>query len=70
MATYQHKNSKGVNYLLHYKDVTLRGGRVQRIYFFAKEESTENGRVPTDLPDGYEVVENPRNGFLTIRKKR
>lgn len=67
---YKHTNSKGVEYILHYKDVTLRGGREQRIYFFAKEESTENGRVPTDLPEGYSVVENPRNGFLTIKKNK
>jgi hypothetical protein len=67
---YKHTNSKGVEYLLHYKDVTLRGGRIQRIYFFAKEESTENGRVPTELPEGYTVVENPRNGFLTIKKNK
>ncbi|MDL2327668.1 hypothetical protein LJC64_03310 [Ruminococcaceae bacterium OttesenSCG-928-A11] len=69
MATYQHTNKKGTNYFLHYKDVTLKGGRVQRIYWFAKEESTEKG-TPTELPEGYEVVENPRNGFLAIRKIR
>ncbi len=67
---YKHTNSKGVEYILHYKDVILRGGREQRIYFFAKEESTENGRVPTDLPEDRTVVENPRNGFLTIKKNK
>ena len=50
--------------------MTLRGGREQRIYFFARGESTENGRQPTDLPEGYTVVENPRNGFLAIKKIR
>jgi hypothetical protein len=68
MATYTHTNSKGVKYYLHYKDVTLRGGREQRIYFFAKAEGGKG--TPCELPEGYEVVENPRNGFLTIRKIR
>ena len=67
---YKHTNSKGVEYTLHCKDVTLRGGREQRIYFFARGESTEDGRQPTDLPEGYTVVENPRNGFLAIKKIR
>ncbi|MDR0955861.1 MAG: hypothetical protein LBM73_01895 [Candidatus Nomurabacteria bacterium] len=69
MAAYSHTNAKGVKYYLFYKDVTLRGGREQRIYFFAKTETHPSGTA-TDLPDGYEVTENPRNGFLTIRKKR
>jgi hypothetical protein len=68
MATYQHTNAKGVKYFLHYKDVTLKGGRVQRIYWFAKEEGGKG--TPTELPAGMEVVENPRNGFLAIRKIR
>lgn len=68
MAAYAHTNSKGVQYFLHKKDVVLRGGKEQTIYFFAK---TEGGKgTPCDLPAGYEVTENPRNGFLTIRKIR
>lgn len=68
MAAYEHTNSKGVSYFLHKKDVTLRGGKNQTIYFFAKVEGGKG--EPTDLPAGYEVTENPRNGFLTIRKIR
>ena len=66
---YKHTKGKGVEYTLHYKDVTLRGGRVQRIYFFRKGESTEDGRHPSDLPADRVVVENPRNGFLALKKK-
>lgn len=69
MADYKHTNSKGVTYYLHNKDVQLRGGKNQTIYFFAKKEKNEKG-APCDLPAGYEVTENPRNGFLTIRKIR
>ena len=69
MAVYQHTNSKGVTYYLHNKDVQLRGGKNQTIYFFAKKPKNEKGE-PCDLPAGYEVTENPRNGFCTIRKIR
>ena len=68
MAAYAHQNSKGVTYYLHKKDVTLRGGKNQTIYFFTKSEQGAKGE-PTDLPAGYTVTENPRNGFLTIKKK-
>ncbi|MBP7806949.1 hypothetical protein KA047_00440 [Candidatus Saccharibacteria bacterium] len=64
MAAYKHTNSKGVTYFLNSKEVTLRGGKVQRIYYFSKDERPEG----TDLPAGYSVNENPRNGFLTIKK--
>ncbi|PLS82022.1 hypothetical protein CYG49_00085 [Candidatus Saccharibacteria bacterium] len=67
MAAYAHKNSKGVTYYLHKKAVTLRGGKEQTIFFFCKDETGAKGE-PTDLPQGYIVTENPRNGFLTIKK--
>ena len=63
---YSHTNSKGVTYYLHKKDVTLRGGKQQTIYYFAKDERPE---AIDALPDGYGVVENPRNGFLTLKRE-
>lgn len=63
---YQHTNSKGVTYYLHSREVTLRGGKQQRIYFFAKDERPAD--AVKELPNGYEVQENPRNGFLTLKK--
>ncbi|MFZ1811911.1 MAG: hypothetical protein WAU02_00075 [Candidatus Saccharimonadales bacterium] len=68
MAAYKHTNSKGVTYFLHKKDVTLRGGKEQTIYFFAKVEGGKG--TPCELPAGKEVTENPRNGFLTVRNKK
>jgi hypothetical protein len=62
---YKHTNSKGVTYYLNCKDVTLRGGKVQRIYYFSKDDRAETG---TDLPSGFVVNENPRNGFLTVKR--
>jgi hypothetical protein len=63
---YNHTNSKGVTYHLNSKLVVLRGGKEQRIYYFSKDERPE----ATDLPDGFSVNENPRNGFLTIKRDR
>lgn len=63
---YSHTNSKGVTYYLHSKDVTLRGGKQQTIYYFAKDERPNE--AVDSLPAGYQVVENPRNGFLTLKR--
>ncbi len=68
MAAYEHTNTKGVTYYLHKQDVKLRGGKLQTIYFFAKKAKNEKGE-PCELPDDRTVQENPRNGFLTLKKK-
>lgn len=65
MAAYAHTNSKGVTYYLHTKEVVLRGGKEQRIYYFAKDVRPE--AIP-ELPENFGVVENPRNGFLTLKR--
>ena len=62
---FSHVNSKGQTYFLHQRDVTLKGGRVQRIYFFAREE--KEGVIDA-LPEGYVVVENPRTGLPILKK--
>jgi hypothetical protein len=61
---YSQTNSKGVTYHLNSQQVTLRGGLKQTIYFFSKDVRP----TACNLPDGYEVTENPRNGFLTLRR--
>jgi hypothetical protein len=63
---YKHTNSKGVTYYLNSKDVTLRGGKKQTIYYFSKDERPDTG---VELPSGKVVNENPRNGFLTLKSK-
>lgn len=62
---YSHTNSKGQQYFLHMQDVTLKGGRLQRIYFFARDvrESACDA-----MPAGYVVVENPRTGLPVLKK--
>ncbi len=63
---YKQTNSKGVTYYLNSKSVTLRGGKEQVIFYFSKDERPE----ATDLPDGMEVSENEKNGFLTLKRKK
>jgi hypothetical protein len=65
---YSVKSKKsGKNYFLHSKDVVLKGGRKQRIFYFAgvAGEGSLN-----DLPAGYEVMENKRTGLPMLRKQR
>lgn len=66
MAAYSYTNSRGQTYYLHSKLVTLRGNKQQKIYFFAKDERPAD--AVTELPEGYMVQQNPRNGFLTLKK--
>ncbi len=58
-------NSKGQEYFLHGKMVTLRGGRKQQIYYFAREEKAD---ALDALPDGYIVTENKRTGLPMLKK--
>jgi hypothetical protein len=62
---YKHTNSRGVTYYLNSKDVVLRGGKKQRIFYFSKDERPE----AADLPGDMVVNENARNGFLTVKRK-
>jgi len=65
---YSVKSKKtGETYYLHSKDVILRGGRKQTIYFFARQE--KEGAMD-DLPDGYETMENSRTGLPMLRKSK
>ena len=63
--SYSQQNSKGQQYFLHMKDVTLKGGRLQRIYFFARD--VRDGACDA-IPTGYISVENPRTGLLVLKK--
>ncbi len=45
---YSFENSKGKTYYLHTKDVTLKGGRNQTIYYFVKDQRPN----ACDLPAG------------------
>lgn len=62
---FSHVNSRGQTYYLHSREVTLKGGRQQRIYFFARE--VKDGAID-EMPDGYIVVENTRTGLPILKK--
>ncbi len=63
---FSHTNSRGQEYFLHGKDVTLKGGRIQRIYFFAREVKPEGGLDA--VPAGMQIVENERTGLPILKK--
>ena len=62
---YQYTNSKGVRYYLHFKDVNLKGGRIQRIYYFARD--IRSGSLD-NVPAGYRVIETERTGMPILKK--
>ncbi len=55
----------GKTYHLHSKQVTLRGGHKQTIYYFA---GSAGSNAMDNLPSGYQVVENPRTGLPLLKK--
>jgi hypothetical protein len=55
----------GKTYYLHMKNVTLRGGRKQVIYFFAQD--VRDGSLDA-VPSGYVTMENPRTGLPMLKK--
>lgn len=62
---YTYKNKKGDTYYLHKKDVTLRGGRKQTIYFFARD--VRSGAIDS-VPAGFKVMETERTGMPVLKK--
>ncbi len=52
---------------LYMRDVTLKGGKKQRIYFFSKR--TPKSGTPCDKPEGYVVGVNKRTGLPYLKKK-
>ena len=67
---YAHTNKKGQTYYLHSKDVTLKStGRIQTIYYFAKEIKSGAGVTALDsIPAGKTIVENERTGLPFLKK--
>ncbi len=52
---YEHENSKGQKYYLHQRE---------KLFFFSKKAEGS-----TDLPEGYNVVENLRTGLPMLKRK-
>lgn len=64
---YAFTNSKDRTYYLHKKDTTLKNGRTQTIYFFAKEVKDEGAL--DEVPEGYQVSES-RNGLPVLKRQK
>ncbi len=58
--------SKGKEYTLFTRDVTLKGGRVQTIYFFSARKPKSGNAI--DKPSGYTVKVNQRTGLPFLKK--
>lgn len=56
-------------YLLHTREVELKGGRKQQIYFFAKNGNTPKSGDPCEKPTEYNVKINARTGLPYLTKK-
>lgn len=63
---FYYTNTKGVTYYLNKKAVTLRGGKKIDIRYFTKDIRPETAEY--ELGEEFVINENPRNGFLTVRK--
>lgn len=62
---FTYTNKKGQKYILHTRQVKLKNGRTQTIYFFARDE--REGSLDA-VPAGYKVVETQRTGMPVLKK--
>ncbi|PKK86007.1 MAG: hypothetical protein CVT48_03000 [Thermoplasmata archaeon HGW-Thermoplasmata-1] len=58
---------KHEGYTLYSREVELKGGRMQRIYFFSKGEPKSG--APCDKPAGYMVGVNSRTKLPYLKKE-
>lgn len=66
MAYSVQSKKTGETYYLHSREVTLRGGRKQRIYFFGRQ--VKDGALD-DMPAGMMVMENSRTGLPMLKRE-
>jgi hypothetical protein len=62
---FSYTNSKGNTYYLHFTSRTLKSGKEQKLFYFAKTEKEEGGLDA--VPAGYTVVES-KNGLPVLKK--
>ena len=59
------KNSKGITYFLHGKNVVLKTGHTQFIYYFARKMNAE---YAVQMPPGFIVIESKSTGLPLLKK--
>jgi hypothetical protein len=64
---YSYTNKKGQVYYLHTREVTLKNGRKQRIFFFARD--VRPAMALAQVPEGYTVMETQRTGMPVLKRK-
>lgn len=69
MAYAVKSKKSGKEYYLHSKEVTLKGGRKQVIFWFSGKDKIKAQYALDDLPAGYKVIENARTGLPMLKKK-
>jgi hypothetical protein len=62
---FSYTNKRGVTYILHAKETTLKSGKIQKLFYFAKEKKA--GALDA-VPAGYQVAETA-NGLPVLKKK-
>lgn len=65
MAYSTNSKKSGKTYYLHSREVTLKGGRKQTIYYFA---GSAGSNAIDSVPSGYKVVESDRTGLPLLKK--
>ena len=66
---YSVKSKKtGKTYYLHAKEVALKNGRKQKIFYFSG--NAKDAGVLDQLPSGYEVMESSLTGLPMLKKKK
>lgn len=58
----------GDTYYLFTKEVMLRGGRKQQIYYFSRDSKNPKGTPVEELPAGYDTMENSRTGLPMLKR--
>jgi len=59
--SFEHKG-----YTLYKREIELRGGRPQTIYFFSKRKPKAG--TPCEMPRGYKICEKPEKNFMYLKK--
>lgn len=63
---FSYTNKKGQTYYLHTREVTLKNGRKQTIFFFARDVREKMALAA--VPAGYQVVETTRTGMPVLKR--
>lgn len=65
-TAFSYTNKKGQVYYLHTREVTLKNGRKQTIYYFARDVREKDALQ--EVPEGYMVVETEKTGLPLLKR--